>query len=41
VAYRAVRDAPRIEVRLAWWRDDPPPRLDELLTLARVAYSRQ
>ncbi|MFC7275769.1 LysR family transcriptional regulator [Paractinoplanes rhizophilus] len=39
VAYRAVRDAPPIEVRLAWWRDDPPSRLGELVTLARAAYA--
>ncbi|MFI5896612.1 LysR family transcriptional regulator [Actinoplanes sp. NPDC051513] len=38
VAYRAVRDAPPIEVRLAWWRDDPPSRLAELVALARAAY---
>ncbi|SBT43864.1 DNA-binding transcriptional regulator, LysR family [Micromonospora narathiwatensis] len=38
VAYRVVRDAPPIEVRLAWWRDDPPSRLPELLALARAAY---
>ncbi|WP_433380628.1 LysR family transcriptional regulator [Actinoplanes sp. CA-142083] len=38
VAYRSVRDAPPIEVRLAWWRDDPPTRLGELLALARAAY---
>ncbi|GAA2548773.1 LysR family transcriptional regulator [Winogradskya consettensis] len=35
VAYRALRQAPPISVRLAWWRDDPPADLDELLTLAR------
>jgi molybdate transport repressor ModE-like protein len=39
VAYRAVRDAPPIEVRLAWWRDDPPPRLAELIALARSLIS--
>ncbi|MFC3737277.1 LysR family transcriptional regulator [Paractinoplanes deccanensis] len=38
VAYRAVRDAPRIPVRLAWWRDDPPFGLTELVALARAAY---
>jgi DNA-binding transcriptional LysR family regulator len=38
VAYRAVRDAPPIEVRLAWWRDDPPAALDELLALTRAEY---
>jgi hypothetical protein len=39
VAYRAVRDAPPIEVRFAWWRDDPPPRLGELVALARSLIS--
>ncbi|SNY61131.1 LysR family transcriptional regulator [Paractinoplanes atraurantiacus] len=38
VAYRAVRDAPRISVWLAWWRDDPPYGLTELIALARGAY---
>ncbi|MFI5932862.1 LysR family transcriptional regulator [Actinoplanes sp. NPDC051494] len=35
VAYRALRHAPPISVRLAWWRDDPPEHLEELLSLAR------
>ena len=39
VAYRAVRDTRPIEVRLAWWRDDPPAYLDELVTLIRDTYS--
>lgn len=38
IAYRTVRDAPPIEVRLAWWRDDPPARLDELIALIRAQY---
>jgi DNA-binding transcriptional LysR family regulator len=38
VAYRVVRDAPPVSVLLAWWRADPPDRLDELLALAREAY---
>ncbi|MBG0565876.1 LysR family transcriptional regulator [Actinoplanes aureus] len=38
VAYRMLRHAPRIEVRLAWWRDDPPAGLDELIRLSRDAY---
>lgn len=38
VAYRPVRDAPPIVVRLAWWRDDPPAELPELLTQIRAAY---
>ncbi|MCA2212753.1 LysR family transcriptional regulator [Jidongwangia harbinensis] len=38
VAYRAVRDAPPIEVSIAWWADNPPARLDELLALARDVF---
>jgi hypothetical protein len=38
IAYRAVRDAPAIEVLLAWWKDDPPARLEELLALTREAF---
>ncbi|MFG2041721.1 LysR family transcriptional regulator [Dactylosporangium sp. NPDC048998] len=38
VAYRRVRDAPPIHVWLAWWRDDPPAFLDDLVGLARAAY---
>jgi DNA-binding transcriptional LysR family regulator len=38
VAYRAVRDAPPIAVYLAWWKDDPPAHLDELLQLTRETY---
>lgn len=38
VAYRAVRDTPPIEVRLGWWRDDPPAHLDELVALIRGTY---
>jgi hypothetical protein len=39
VAYRAVRDAPPIQVWLAWWRDDPPPHLTDLIELSRAAYA--
>ncbi|GIJ46046.1 LysR family transcriptional regulator [Virgisporangium aliadipatigenens] len=39
VAYRVLRDAPRIEVSLAWWRDDPPPHLDELIGVVRELYA--
>ena len=39
VAYRSVRDAPPIEVRLAWWRDDPPPRLADLISMAQSLIS--
>lgn len=38
VAYRALRDAPSIQVWLAWWRDDPPSRLTDLVALSRAAY---
>lgn len=38
VRYRPVRDAEPVPVRLAWWRDSPPPALDELLALVRGAY---
>jgi DNA-binding transcriptional LysR family regulator len=38
VAYRRMSDAPPIEVRLAWWRDDPPEHLDDLVRLTRSAY---
>jgi DNA-binding transcriptional LysR family regulator len=38
VAYRLLRHAPRISVRLAWWRDDPPDQLAEVIALARAAY---
>ncbi|MEO3930403.1 LysR family transcriptional regulator [Micromonosporaceae bacterium B7E4] len=38
VAYRAVRDAPSIPVWLAWWKDDPPAHLSELVDLIREVY---
>lgn len=38
VAYRAVRDAQPIPVLLAWWKDDPPELLTDLITLACEAY---
>jgi 8-oxo-dGTP pyrophosphatase MutT (NUDIX family) len=38
VAYRAVRDAPPIEVSMAWWANNPPARLEELLALAREVF---
>jgi DNA-binding transcriptional LysR family regulator len=40
VAYRMLRQAPRIEVWLAWWRDTPPDGLDDLIRLSRAAYAR-
>jgi DNA-binding transcriptional LysR family regulator len=39
VAYRALRDAPPITVHLAWWADNPPALLDELVALARGLYA--
>jgi DNA-binding transcriptional LysR family regulator len=39
VAYRRVRDAPPIDVHLAWWRDNPPVRLTDLIGLVRDAYA--
>lgn len=38
VAYRAVQDAPPIAVWLAWWKDQPPQHLNDLITLACDAY---
>ncbi len=35
VAYRALRHVPPVTVRLAWWREDPPPYLEELVESAR------
>ncbi|GAA3740643.1 LysR family transcriptional regulator [Plantactinospora mayteni] len=38
VAYRAVRDAQPIPVWLAWWKDDPPAQLSELVNLTCEVY---
>ncbi|MEU7477042.1 LysR family transcriptional regulator [Lentzea sp. NPDC042327] len=38
VAYRVVRDAPPIAVWLAWWKDQPPRHLTDLVALACEAY---
>ncbi|MEV6487865.1 LysR family transcriptional regulator [Actinoplanes sp. NPDC051633] len=38
VAYRMLRGVAPIPVHLAWWRDDPPDRLDELLVMIRSVY---
>lgn len=40
VAYRPVVDAEPIQVWLAWWRDDPPPLVRELVALVRESYAR-
>lgn len=41
VAYRRVRDAPPVDVRLAWWKDSPPAYLADLLVVATDAYAGQ
>lgn len=41
VAYRRVRDAPPVDVRLAWWKDSPPAHLADLLAVATDAYAGQ
>lgn len=38
VAYRTVTDAPPIAVWLAWWKDQPPRHLADLVALACDAY---
>ena len=40
VVYRPVVDAEPVAVRIAWWRDEAPPGLGELLEMARTAYSQ-
>lgn len=39
VAYRGVRDAPPVDVRLVWWKDSPPAHLADLLAVATDAYA--
>ena len=39
VAYRRVRDAPPVDVHLAWWKDSPPAHLADLLALASATYA--
>jgi DNA-binding transcriptional LysR family regulator len=39
VVYRRVRDAPPIQVLLAWWREDPPPGVTSVVTTVREAYA--
>lgn len=38
VSYKTLRDAPTLQVRLAWWRDDVPKDLADLVTMAGEAY---
>ena len=40
VVYRPVVDAEPVAVRIAWWRDEAPPGLGELLEMARTAYDQ-
>jgi len=39
VVYRPVRDAPSVQVELAWWAEGPPPDLDALVRLLREQYA--
>ncbi|MGY1832459.1 LysR family transcriptional regulator [Geodermatophilus sp. SYSU D01180] len=39
VAYRLLRDAPPVEVRLAWWADGLPPGLADLVEVVRARLS--
>ena len=39
VVYRRVRDAPQVQVFLAWWRDDPPPDVSSVVATVREAYA--
>jgi DNA-binding transcriptional LysR family regulator len=39
VVYRPVRDAPPVQVRLAWWAGGPPPGLEAFLRLVREQYA--
>ncbi|WP_328429807.1 LysR family transcriptional regulator [Streptomyces sp. NBC_00443] len=38
VVYRPLRDAEPIAVRLAWWRDDPPPAAQAAIELLTALY---
>ncbi len=38
VAYRVLRGVPPIRVQLAWWADDPPPHLADLLDMLRATF---
>ena len=38
VVYRPVRDAPAVQVLLAWWREDPPHGVAEVVATVREAY---
>jgi hypothetical protein len=38
VAYRPLRDAPPVPVRLVWWRDDEPPAAAAAVGLLTALY---
>lgn len=39
ITYRPVKDGPRIPVRLAWWRDDPPDGLTDVIDAVTGLYA--
>lgn len=39
ITYRPVKDGPRIPVRLAWWREDPPHGLSDLVSAVTQLYA--
>ena len=39
VTYRPIKDGPRIPVRIAWWRDDPPMGLKDLVDAITLLYA--
>ncbi|WP_029149227.1 LysR family transcriptional regulator [Microbacterium indicum] len=39
VTFRPITDGPRVPVRLAWWRDDPPGGLAELIAAVTDLYA--
>lgn len=39
VAYRRIKDGPRIPVRLVWWKDEPPAALADLVDLVTGLYT--
>ena len=40
VAYRPIKDGPRIAVRLLWWHDHRPPGLDDLVDAVTRLYAK-
>ncbi|MFF8191088.1 hypothetical protein ACF05L_09460 [Streptomyces bobili] len=40
IAYRPVRDAERVAVRLTWWRDDPDPSTQPVIELLTTLYRK-